>query len=250
MKEMFLENGFNDFLSKPIDVPKLDAVLKKWIPADKRRSAPENGGNASPAPPPASSIPGIAGVDTAAGIARIGGSPERYLDLLKMFRRDARAASPLLEKEPDNASLRSFTTLVHALKSALANIGATDLSQDAALLEKAARDGDMPVIRKKLAPFREELAALTARIGEVAASARSESGGQEAGQETEEALARLLAALNAKDMDAMDAALIRLQAMPLAGKTREAVDEIADCILTADFGKAEETIRILLGRKD
>ncbi|MDR2112038.1 MAG: response regulator, partial [Candidatus Accumulibacter sp.] len=30
MKEMFLENGFNDFLSKPIDVPKLDAVLKKW----------------------------------------------------------------------------------------------------------------------------------------------------------------------------------------------------------------------------
>jgi CheY-like chemotaxis protein len=40
MKEMFLANGFNDFLSKPIDVLKLDAVLKRWIPACKRLPAP------------------------------------------------------------------------------------------------------------------------------------------------------------------------------------------------------------------
>ena len=35
-KEMFLENGFNDFLSKPIDTIKLDTVLEKWIPKDKQ----------------------------------------------------------------------------------------------------------------------------------------------------------------------------------------------------------------------
>ncbi|MDR3299206.1 MAG: response regulator, partial [Candidatus Accumulibacter sp.] len=40
MREMFLENGFNDFLSKPIEVTKLDTVLEKWIPAGKRRDAP------------------------------------------------------------------------------------------------------------------------------------------------------------------------------------------------------------------
>jgi CheY-like chemotaxis protein len=38
-KEMFLENGFNDFLSKPIDTVKLNAVLEKWIPKVKRKSA-------------------------------------------------------------------------------------------------------------------------------------------------------------------------------------------------------------------
>ncbi|MDR1935698.1 MAG: response regulator [Candidatus Accumulibacter sp.] len=248
MREMFLENGFNDFLSKPIEVSKLDAVLKKWIPADKRRTALKEEENALETVMPESSVPEIAGVDVAAGIARIGGSPSRYLDLLEVFCRDARAGFPLLEKEPDDASLRSFTTLVHALKSALANIGADGLSQVAALLEKAAREGDARVICNELPPFRQELVALVAQIGEIPALARSDDGEQEAGLETEEALARLLEALNAKDMDSMDAALTRLQAMRLAGKMREAVSEIADYILTADFGEAEDIIRVLLGR--
>jgi len=35
-KEMFLSNGFNDFLSKPIDTIKLNAILVKWIPKEKQ----------------------------------------------------------------------------------------------------------------------------------------------------------------------------------------------------------------------
>ena len=30
-KEMFLESGFNDFLSKPIDITELDAILSRWL---------------------------------------------------------------------------------------------------------------------------------------------------------------------------------------------------------------------------
>jgi signal transduction histidine kinase/CheY-like chemotaxis protein len=37
MKEMFIENGFNDFLAKPIDVSKLDEMLDRWIPKEKQR---------------------------------------------------------------------------------------------------------------------------------------------------------------------------------------------------------------------
>ena len=37
MREMFLENGFNDFLSKPIDTFKLNAILENWIPGEKRQ---------------------------------------------------------------------------------------------------------------------------------------------------------------------------------------------------------------------
>ena len=39
MKELFKQNGFNDFLAKPIDVFKLDKVLERWIPAAKKESA-------------------------------------------------------------------------------------------------------------------------------------------------------------------------------------------------------------------
>ncbi|MDR2123704.1 MAG: response regulator [Desulfovibrio sp.] len=49
MREMFLANGFSDFLSKPIDAQALDAVLARWIPADKRRAAaPAPGADATP----------------------------------------------------------------------------------------------------------------------------------------------------------------------------------------------------------
>jgi CheY-like chemotaxis protein len=37
-KEMFLSNGFNDFLSKPIDTIKLNAILGKWIPKEKQEA--------------------------------------------------------------------------------------------------------------------------------------------------------------------------------------------------------------------
>jgi CheY-like chemotaxis protein len=36
MRELFLENGMNDFLTKPIDVARLNMMLEKWIPDDKK----------------------------------------------------------------------------------------------------------------------------------------------------------------------------------------------------------------------
>ncbi|MDR2055121.1 MAG: response regulator, partial [Desulfovibrio sp.] len=251
MKEMFLENGFNDFLSKPIDASRLDAVLRKWIPAGKRRDGPDgqdgpDGGGNAPAASPEIAFPDIAGLDVAAGITTVGGSQARYRDLLDMFHRDSLACLPLLEQSPENADLKIFTTQVHALKSALANIGANGLSQEAALLEQAGREGNMPTIREKLAPFREELAALAARIGEVPASARSGDGAEQRDSAIEEALARLRDALEAKDIDGIDAALARLRALPLAGETGGAVAEIVDCILTMDFQKAANRIASLL----
>ena len=34
MEEMYLQNGFNAYLSKPIDIQKLNAILEKWIPTE------------------------------------------------------------------------------------------------------------------------------------------------------------------------------------------------------------------------
>jgi CheY-like chemotaxis protein len=38
-REMFVENGFDDYLSKPIDTIKLNSVLEKWIPREKRKGS-------------------------------------------------------------------------------------------------------------------------------------------------------------------------------------------------------------------
>jgi signal transduction histidine kinase/CheY-like chemotaxis protein len=240
MREMFLENGFNDYLSKPVDVRRLDAVLKEWIPAGKRRAPEEDKPLAEAAQ---TLLPEIAGLDAAAGMARIGGSPRRYLNLLETFCRDAEAGIALLEKEP---GLHAFTTLAHALKSALANIGANELSQSAAALEKAGREADLSAIREKLGLFRGKLVELTARIGEFLASARSGESKERVDPEILTALARLREALAAKDFDAMDAALAQAQSRPAWGKIRDTLAEIADFVLTAEFEKAADAIDALL----
>jgi CheY-like chemotaxis protein len=37
MREMFLDQGFDDYLSKPINIARLDEIIGKWIPLSKRR---------------------------------------------------------------------------------------------------------------------------------------------------------------------------------------------------------------------
>jgi len=40
MREMFLDNDFSDFISKPIDTITLDGILEKWIPESKKKRLP------------------------------------------------------------------------------------------------------------------------------------------------------------------------------------------------------------------
>ncbi|MDR1686823.1 MAG: hypothetical protein LBR82_10405, partial [Desulfovibrio sp.] len=129
-------------------------------------------------------------------------------------------------------------------------IGAGGLSQTAALLEDACREADIAVLRDRLPEFREELAALTARISAFTASAHSADGEGRATPEMREALAQLEEALGARDVDARDAAMTRLQALPLPGKQHAAVSEIADCILTADFHRALDAVIALRRQGD
>jgi CheY-like chemotaxis protein len=64
MREMFLENGFDDFLSKPIDMHKLNRIMEKWIPLEKQEAAAEK--DDADAPPNAA-LSELEGLNTAHG---------------------------------------------------------------------------------------------------------------------------------------------------------------------------------------
>jgi signal transduction histidine kinase/CheY-like chemotaxis protein/HPt (histidine-containing phosphotransfer) domain-containing protein len=170
MREIFLQNGFSDFLSKPIEIPRLIEIMEKWIPADKRGPPPD----AAPSGDTETErLPVIEGVDTRAGLACVGGVHNRYLNLLEMFRRDAYKSLPLLAKTPaEGKESQAFTTQVHALKSVLTSIGAADLAAAAARLEDAGRNGDTSAIHEHLNAFREDLEGLLDRVGTALAQAR------------------------------------------------------------------------------
>jgi len=200
MREMFLENGFNDFLSKPIDVSKLDEMLGRWISKEKRekgsgesgvgssehqssydntnnlhsnstnRDSPLSTPNSplptpnSPPPIPTPSLPDIPGVDTAKGIAMTGGTITAYRKVLSLFCKDVEQRLPLLQNAPEADALPAFVTQVHSLKSASASIGAQEVSSMAAGLEAIGKAGDAAFIRESLPDFVKQLEELTKNI--------------------------------------------------------------------------------------
>jgi CheY-like chemotaxis protein len=141
MREMFLEQGFDDFLSKPIEIAKLDELIAKWTPVEKKLPVEKGNGEQRAADRKGETPPDIPGVDTAKGIAMTGGTIAGYRKVLAQFYKDAQERLALLQEPPDETALPVFVTQVHALKSASATIGAAEVSAEAAALEAAGRPG-------------------------------------------------------------------------------------------------------------
>jgi signal transduction histidine kinase/CheY-like chemotaxis protein len=170
MREMFIENGFNDFISKPIDISKLDEILDRWIPKDKReiknekeeimnKKFPDNSSN--------SLFISIPCVDTAKGIAMTGGTVTTYIKVLSMFCIDVEERLPLLRKRLSADTLPALITHVHSLKSASASIGAQGISSLAAGLEAVGKAGDAAFVRESLPDFVHKLEELVKNIQDV-----------------------------------------------------------------------------------
>jgi len=147
MKEMFLRYGFNDYLSKPIDTSKLEAVLEKWVPKEKQFPLNAEGAvTAADAGGGPSVEISIDGIDVKKGMAAVRGSAESYLRVLSVFCSDGRDKLAGIKKALEANDIRLYTTYVHALKSASANIGAGELSEAARNLEIAGKDGNRAYI--------------------------------------------------------------------------------------------------------
>ncbi|MDR0455252.1 MAG: response regulator [Treponema sp.] len=249
MREMFLENGFDDFLAKPIDVSKLDEILGRWIPKEKREKGNDNRDDASLLPASSSQLPAIPGVDTEKGIAMTGGTLASYKQVLSIFCKDTEDRLPLLQKIPEADTLPSFITQVHALKSASASIGAAEISALAAGLETAGKAGDTAFIQKNLPAFTEHLAELTVEIRgweKTIQESNSEKQAAAGGFDRETVtplLHELAAALKTQKADNVDRILEQLMQQAQAGSqadagTRAALEQISDEILMAEYGKA------------
>ncbi|MDR2953162.1 MAG: response regulator [Treponema sp.] len=147
--EMFMENGFDGFISKPIDIRQLDFSLNKYIrdkqPPEKLETARRQALK-------------IKMVRSGAKEGQTASNSE----LAAIFTRDAEKALERLDAIHINAyrgadDIRMYVINVHAIKSALANIGETDLSAAALKLEQAGRDEDIKVMTVETPAFLERL---------------------------------------------------------------------------------------------
>ncbi|MCM1256983.1 MAG: ATP-binding protein [Roseburia sp.] len=162
VREQFLESGFQDFLTKPLDKLQLNKVLVEWV-SDEFKELPEEEKEAAFVTPDDESG-GIAGIDKSAVIKYQGGFSEDYRELLQLFVLDGKRKLTLLEKLFREKDLGQYGVEVHGLKSASANIGAVELSEMFLAHEKAAGSGDGEFVAEH---FQELLLAYQEQMGQI-----------------------------------------------------------------------------------
>jgi len=257
MREMFIKNGFNDFISKPIDVSKLDEMLDRWIPKKYRvwglGSGDQVTGNSEQVTVNStnrdSQLPNIPGVDVQRGIVMTGGTVDGYIQVLSLFCKDVRDRMPLLQKPPEAANLNAFITQVHALKSASASIGAHEISTAAAGLETVSKAGDIAFIRESLPDFAEKLAELVKNIQDALEQGKPES--QDIPQSSHTAVPRtpnpepytpllkeLAGALKSQKIFEIKRILNELNQQPQDSQLKEILEQISNQVLMTEFDSA------------
>ncbi|MHC6202704.1 ATP-binding protein [Breznakiellaceae bacterium SP9] len=147
-EEMFLQHGFQDFLSKPIDIMRLDTVIHRWV---RNKALEKEGQGKVPDASETSSLleafKGIDGLDIPNALARLGGNEKA---LLKIFRSYTVNIHTYLDKlsVPGPEQLAQYTITIHGIKGASYSIGANKLGKEAEALEWAARREDMDFISR------------------------------------------------------------------------------------------------------
>ena len=148
-REMYLENGFDEFLSKPFERIQLHALLAKWIP-ERRKEYKENGyvKKDKISEDDMAEI-FMHGINIRKAATSGAGDIKDYLNLLDLFYADGVEKIPYFEELVQNEDYKNYAIETHALKSAAINIGAETLSAEAEEHEMAAKEGDENFIKDK-----------------------------------------------------------------------------------------------------
>jgi len=247
MKEMFLQNGFNDFVSKPIDTVRLNRVIEKWIPKRKQKGVPQEfSRQVIPVPSPKPDLE-IEGVDIAIGMQLSGGTRDYYLETLALFQEDGRARIEAMNRCVESDNLPLYVVHAHGLKSALANIGATSLSEDAFALETAGLRGNIAVVRMNNGRFIKQLEQLVTNIGSALTSGGA--GKDDAAFDDDRFKAELVnlkTALEEIDIDEMNRTVDELLRTASSESMKTAVRNISKHVLLVEYDEAEALIDSLL----
>ena len=149
-KERMIKAGFDDYLSKPVNVDEMERMMIKYLPID---SVIMNTGEEEPEDEDdeLSKLPGIifdypqltpqAGIDYC-------GSAEDYLFALETFVVSIDTKAEQIETDLEKEDYEALALAVHSLKSTAGAIGAVELSGKAKALELSAKAREEEVLKR------------------------------------------------------------------------------------------------------
>ncbi len=149
-KEMFMNEGFQDYIPKPIDVSKLEMVLLNCLPK-KLIQITEMEQEYLVAQE--SEILSISGIDSKVGIRNCNGNLDNYLNILRIVITEGKEKCDLLQKYHDKQDYERYIIEVHGIKGAMASVGALELSDLAKSHEMAGKEENYDFIDLNIEEF-------------------------------------------------------------------------------------------------
>lgn len=169
-REMFLAEGFDDFIAKPIELSVLERMLRRYIPAHKQMMAEEEemgsakrefsqedveetldkqqipkDGQREPDDADALAALGRAGINVQQGITYCG-DQEGFRDILKIYHTEGMKRRTKLEQFFKEKDWKNYVIIAHSLKSNSKGIGANELAELAMKLEMAGKEDKIDYI--------------------------------------------------------------------------------------------------------
>lgn len=206
-RQMYIDAGFTDYLSKPVDYNLLENMLKQYLPSDKIVCI--EGDSAEPTEDKKESVFSnvkIDGVDTQYGALHFNGE-EDYLHAIKRLvttvPNDIENISKLSDIIMDNDNLSDFRIKVHTMKSQMGLIGGFLVQGLSRTLERAAQEEDYETIRTLTPVLVKEAGRLVDELSEILKLTAPDSDGDKVKKCVDETVNQLFDKLKvaAADMD-------------------------------------------------
>lgn len=144
-KEMYLKEGFNDYLSKPIKPNDLENIIRKYLSPDLIKEYNSDDTNQSDKSSKLIDIPGINMYEA----LKYNPDKECFYNMLNVFYNTISSKSQSIKHYEEIEDTENYIVEVHALKSSAKTIGATMLSSLAKELEFDGKNNDIESIHKK-----------------------------------------------------------------------------------------------------
>jgi HPt (histidine-containing phosphotransfer) domain-containing protein len=159
--------------------------------------------------------------------------------LLKTFLQDGMTFGERIRQTLADGNVKDYTIAVHALKSALANVGAIHVSGFAAELEDAGHKENISYMEQSTPRFLRDLEKVLDRIRALYPEEDDDNEVSDNAEVLNDKLNLIIKAMGSFDTDILDKTLRELQALNWSRKVKAGVESIARMVLRGDFDEAE-----------
>ena len=145
-REMFMKEGFDDFIAKPVESSVLQRILKRHLLEEKQLKPDEANRMKLEVPNEAPFM--IGDLDVSKGMMYCG-NKENYLEILNSQRYNGKDTIQQVQSLYQKEDWKNYIIVVHGIKSSMMSIGAVKLSEMARGLEFAGKGEDFAYIHRE-----------------------------------------------------------------------------------------------------